>query len=89
VRRRRETLLGTFRIPGEDIERQLQRLDRGELERRNRQDIRARAEAIEDLKGKEEDGVGNLGEVRWCHNDRRSGERSGTKGDTRTTESQF
>lgn len=48
-------------IPGEDIECQLQGLDRGELGRRNWQLICARAKADEDLKGEEEDGIGDLG----------------------------
>lgn len=53
-------LLGTRTIPGEDIERQLQGLDRGELGRRDRQRIRAWVEAAEDLEGEEENGIGHL-----------------------------
>jgi len=50
-------------IPGEDIECQLQGLDRGELGRRNWELICARAKAGEDLKGEEEDGIGDLRHV--------------------------
>lgn len=47
-------------IPCEDIECQLQGLDRSELGRRNRQPTCARAKAADDLKGKEEDGISEL-----------------------------
>ena len=52
-------------IPGEDIERQLQRLDRSELRRGNWQQlICAREKAAEDLKGDEEDGISDLVKLR-------------------------
>ena len=48
-------------IPGEDVERQLQRLDRSELRRGNWQQlICAREKAAEDLKGDEQDGISDL-----------------------------
>jgi hypothetical protein len=48
-------------MPGEDIERQLQRLDRSELRRGNWQQlICVREKAAEDLKGDEEDGISEL-----------------------------
>lgn len=49
-------------MPDEDIERKLQGLNHSELEWGNWQGIRARAEAAKDLKRKEENRIGDLGD---------------------------